>query len=370
MIFTVDRNKFERAITPVSIVSQNKAPESKHSGILLEAKEGELTFYCYDVEKGIRTTVEADVESEGRIIVDPQIVPIIHSLPSGEIRIETDENFIIKLTSGEADFQILGRNGDTYPEMPRIKGFSKFKMTKKQFGSIINRTCFAVSKDESKPILRGSKFYVTSEKISVSAIDGFRVAVRNEKSESENPDLRISFIMPGKAQMSVLKLMDDSDEELYFELSNKHMIIKVDGMFMLFRLLEGEFPEYKRYLPEYVSTAEIDRASLISSLERVALINDKLKASARLIFSKGQLKINCETDKGKINDLIPCNVEGKDLEIHFNQNYLIDALKACDDDYVFLKIAEKGKGMVIEPRAEDVKEESGYLQLVMPVRQK
>ena len=368
MIFTVDKSAFEKAITPVSIISQSKAADSTYSGIFIEAKGDNLILYCYDIEKGIKTTVSADIEKEGKIIADSQIVPIIHSLPEGEVRIEVDDNFIMKITSGEADFQILGRSGDTYPNMPEVKGYSSFKMLKKQFKTMINKTIFAVSSDETKPILKGSLFNVTSEKIAISAIDGFRVAVREEKSKSENPELNIRFIMPGKAQQNIIRLMDDSDEDIECELSNKHLIITMDGLFMLFRLLEGDFPDYKKYLPEYVSVATVDRASLIASLERVALINDKLKASAKLNFTANQLKISCETDKGKINDLISCTLDGEDIEINFNQNYLIDALKACDDDYVVLRIANRGKGMVIIPRDEDVKEETSYLQLVMPVR--
>ena len=108
MIFTVDKSQFEKAITPVSVVAQNKAAESTASGIYIEAKDGQLVLYCYDIEKGIKTTVDANVEKEGKIIADLQIVPIIHSLPEGDVVIETDDNYIIRITSGDADFQILG----------------------------------------------------------------------------------------------------------------------------------------------------------------------------------------------------------------------------------------------------------------------
>ncbi len=368
MIFTVDKSAFEKAITPVSIVASSKAAESGMGGIFLEAKGNTLTLYCYDIEKGIKTTVEADIEKEGRIIADTQIVPIIHSLFDGDVRIEVDDNYIMKITSGEADFQILGRSGDTYPSMPEVKGYSSFTLSRKQFKQMISKTIFAVSSDDTKPILKGSLFNVTAEKISVSAIDGFRVAVREEKSVSENPDLSIRFIMPGRAQQNLMRLIDDSDEDITCELSNKHIILTIDNLFILIRLLEGDFPDYTKYIPEYETAASVDRMSLIASLERVALINDKHKASARLIFSNDQLKISCETEKGKINDLIPVYMDGGEIEVNFNQNYLIDALKACDDDKVEMRIASRGRGLVIVPREEDKKDEAGYLQLVMPVR--
>ena len=368
MIFTVDKSAFEKAVTPVSIIAQSKAAESSMGGIFLEAKGGLLTLYCYDIEKGIKTTVEADIEKEGKIIADTQIVPIIHSLPEGDVRIVVDDNYIMKITAGDADFQILGRSADTYPAMPEVKGYSAFKLSRRQFKQMITRTIFAVSNDDTKPILKGSLFNVNSENITISAIDGFRVAVRNEKSDSENPELDIRFIMPGRAQQNLIRLMDDSDEDIVCELSNKHIIFTLDNLFILIRLLEGDFPDYTKYVPQPDSTAVVDRVSLIASLERVALINDKLKASARLQFANDQLKISCETDKGKINDLIPVYMEGDPIEVNFNQNYLIDALKACDNDKVLMRIASKGRGLVIVPRDEDKKEESTYLQLVMPVR--
>jgi len=368
MIFTVDKYQFEKAITPVSVVAQNKAAESAASGIYIEAKGNELILYCYDIEKGIKTTVEANIEKEGKIIADLQIVPIIHSLPEGEINIETDDNYIIKITAGDADFQILGRSADSYPELPDIKGFSNFTILRKQLRAIIAKTMFAVSSDDSKPILKGSLFEINGGNLTVCAIDGFRISVRTEKSTADKSDLNVSFIMPGKAQQNLLRIIDDSDDEVVCELANKHIVFQVDNLYILIRLLEGEFPQYKKYIPPYEVSAVVEKNALISSLERVALINDKLKASAKLNFINDQLKISCETDKGKINDLIPIYMEGNPIEVNFNQNYLIEALRACDDEKVVMRIASGGKGLVIIAREEDEKEDSYYLQLVMPVR--
>ena len=368
MIFTVDKSEFEKAVTPVSVIAQSKAAESGLGGIYIEASGDSLILYCYDIEKGIRTTVSAEIQEEGKIIADTQIVPIIHSLPEGEVNISIDDNFIIKITAGEADFQILGRSADSYPVMPEIKGFSNFTISRKQLRGIITKTIFAVSNDDTKPILKGSLFEISGGVLTVSAIDGFRVSVRTEKSTCDKSDLNVSFIMPGKAQQNLMRLIDGDEGDVTCELANKHMIFTIDNLYVLIRLLEGDFPMYKKYLPEYEATAVVDRSNLIQCLERVALINDKLKASAKLNFVNDQLKISCETEKGKINDLIPVYMEGDPIEVNFNQNYLIDALRACDDDKVLLKIAGHGKGLVIVAREEDEKEDCSYLQLVMPVR--
>ena len=132
MKFTVNKTEFEKAITPVSIIAQSKTAESALHGIYIEASEGTVMLYCYDIEKGIKTNVDAFVAGTGSIIADPQIVQIIHSMPDCEITVSTDDNYIITLTGGDAVFQIMGKDAKSYPTMPDVKGHIEFALTKKQ----------------------------------------------------------------------------------------------------------------------------------------------------------------------------------------------------------------------------------------------
>lgn len=370
MRFTVNKADFEKAITPVSIIAQSKTAESTLNGIYLRAAGSELILYCYDIEKGIKTTLEATVSVEGCIIADPQIVPIVRSMPDGDIELVADEKFTITLNCGDATFQIPGRDGTTYPLMPEIKGYSAFSVTKKQVKNLINKTFFSVCKDDSNPILKGSLFEIRDNTLTVSAIDGFRFAVRREKSAVDCPDVDLSFIMPGRAEQNLLRIMDDTDGEIVFELGSKHIILHMDNLYIMVRLLDGDFPKYERFVPEYKTTAEVDRDALILSLERVSLVNEKMHSSAKLIFDNDILKISCETESGKVNDLLPIHMEGEPKEILFNQNFLIEALRACDNERVLLRIADGGRGMVIKACDKDEAEntDSYYMYLVMPIR--
>lgn len=368
MRFTVNKYDFEKAIVPVSIIAQSKAAESTLNGIYIEASDGKLTLYCYDIEKGIKTVIDATVYEPGKIVADSQLVPIVHSMPDGEIELVSDQNNAIKLSCGEANFQILGKSAENYPEMPEIKGHTSFTMTRKQFKNIINKTSFCICKDDTNPILKGSLFEIKNNTISVCAIDGIRIAVRTEKSSVDNPDLNISFILPGRAQQNILRIMEDNDSELHLELGNKHLIVIMDNLYIMSRLLEGEFPRYERFIPEYILKTVVDRDALINSLERVAIINEKLHNNAKLHFENDTLKISCETEIGKVNDLIPVHMDGEAAEVLFKQTFLIEALKNCENEKVLLRVAENGRGMVIKATEEDENEESGYLYLVMPVR--
>jgi DNA polymerase-3 subunit beta len=364
----VNKQEFEKAITPVSIIAQSKSAESALNGVYIEARGKNVVLYCYDIEKGIKTTVDAEIEEEGRVVADSQIVPIIHSMPDGEIKVVVSENNIINLTSGEADFQILGRSSDGYPAIPEIKGHTAFSISKKQMKNLINKTIFSVCKDDTNPLLKGSLFEIKDNYLTVSSIDGFRFAVRKEKSSVDNQNLDVSFIIPGRAQLNLLRIMEDNDGEISLELANKHIIIMTDNLYFVVRLIEGDFPKYEKYIPEYTSTAVVNRDELIRSLERVALVNEKMHSSAKLNFAGDTLKISCETESGKINDAIGVETSGEEKEVLFNQSFLIDALRCCENEKVLLRLAENGKGMVIKARDEDEVEDSYYLYLVMPIR--
>jgi len=368
MIFTIDKDEFEKAIIPVSIVAQNKSSEASLSGVYMEAKDNKLVLYCYDIERGIRTEIDADVKKEGCIIADYQIVPIIHSLNGGEVYIEVDDNYIINIKNDESELQIMGRDGSSYPKIPEVRGFSSFTISRRQLKNVISKTMFAVSDDESKPILKGSLFEISDGKLTVSAIDGFRFTVRTEKSTVDKSDLNVSFILPGKAEQNLLRIIDDSDDNISCELANKHIIFVMDNLYILIRLLEGDFPSYQKFIPQYDVKAVVDKQELIASLERVNIINAKKKTSAKLTFVNDQLKIFCKTDLGQVSDVISVYMEGDPIEANFNQSYLLDALRACDDEKVVLRVAGQGRGLVIVAREEDEKDDSSYLQLVMPVR--
>ena len=143
----------EKSIAPVCLGVAPKNTDPLLEGIYIEAKDGTLTMCSYDREKGIRTTLEAEVEREGKIVVDAQKTSaIIHSLPDGPVTIEADENLIMRIVTEEADFQISGKDASNYPGLPDVKGDLNYTLQQNKIRAMINKTLFAVSQDDSKPI--------------------------------------------------------------------------------------------------------------------------------------------------------------------------------------------------------------------------
>ena len=219
MKFTADKKMLERSIAPVCLGVAPKNTDPLLEGIYLEAGGGVLTMCSYDREKGIRTTLEADIEKEGKIVADAQkTAAIIHSLPDGPVTIESDENLIIKIITDEADFQISGKDASNYPGLPDVRGDLSYTLQQNKIRSMINKTLFAVSQDDSKPIYTGSLFEINGNSMRITALDGFRVSMRSEEGLTERDDLDLRFIMPGKAQNDLFENFLPDERRSYFSL--------------------------------------------------------------------------------------------------------------------------------------------------------
>lgn len=374
MKFTADKKALERSILPVSYGVAPRNTDPLLEGIFLEAKDGLLTLCSYDREKGIRTTLEADIEREGKIVVDAQKTSaIIHSLPNGPVTIESDENLILKIHTEEADFQISGKDAENYPGLPDVHGDLDFTLQQNKLRAIINRTLFAVSQDDSKPIYTGSLIELTGKNMRITALDGFRVSMRCEEGLTEREDLDLRFIIPGKAQVDLLRLTADNDQPISVNMARKHIIFTFDNIYFITRLLEGEFLDFRKKVPpQHVIKARINTARFIDSIERAALIIDeRIKSSIRLYFDGGVMKISVATMLGKFKDEFTYeNLDSEEapLEIGFNHKILLDALRAVNEEYITVTLSHTLGPMLITPDEKSEGDPDRYFYMVLPVQ--
>ncbi len=373
MKFTAEKKLLEKSIIPVCFGVAPKNTDPLLEGIYLCVKDGILIMCSYDREKGIRTKLSVDSEEDGCIIVDAQKTSaIIHSLPDGIVTIETDENFILKISTDEADFQISGKDASNYPGLPDVKGELDFTLQQNKLKSMINKTLFAVSSDDSKPVYTGSLFEISGNSLSVTALDGFRVSQRVETGLTERDDLNLRFIIPGKAQSDFLRLIPDSDSPVSVSMARKHIIFTFDNIYYITRLLDGEFLDFRKKIPEMTEvTAKVSVSRLINSIERAALIIDeKIKSSIRLIFKDGSLSISCNTMLGKFKDEFDIEMSDGEIEIGFNHKILLEAVRACGEEYINLRLTHKLGPMIISPVHDEEKNDDRFLYMILPVQLK
>ncbi len=335
-------------------------------GIYMLAKNNILTLSGYDLEVGITTNIECNIEQEGSIVLNSHLLcDILRRLPKEFVTIEVDSHNLCKIYSGEAEFSLIGIPADDYPELPTVSGGFPFAIKKSLLKEMIRQTIFAVAVSDLKPVHKGIKFEVNNNNLRLISCDGFRLAIRNEAIEYDNED--ITFVVPAKTLSEVTKLIDDSDEQIVLNIGKKYILFEIGNYRIVSRLLEGEFFNYKNAIPSDNSTkARVNVKQLIESVDRTSLlITTKIKSPIRCIFEDNTIKVSSTTSLGAANDKLSASIEGKRVEIGFNNSYLTDCLKTVDADEVNIELNGPISPIIIKPL-----EGESFIFLIIPMRLK
>ncbi len=375
MKFTVQKNELQKAMLPVTYgVSNVNNPDYK--SLLIEVRGDELIIFSYDLEKGIKTTIPVDGEKDGKVEADAQkLYAIVNTMDEGELTIETDENSTISITGQNTDFRILGKDGSGFPNIPNIEGDFTYKLTKSKIRNMINRTVFSVSNNESNPIFTGSLFEIEGDKLKIVALDRNRIAVRQENviSELSGEQTMNRFVIPGKAENDLLRVIQDTDEEICVRMTRKHIIFTFDNIYYISRLLDGEFMNYKRLLSsDNRFELTVSTKDFLESVSRAAILLESYKNNFLIInLAEGQMNVSCSTEFGKVDDVIESSFqkgEEETLKIGFNHRILIDALRAVAEDEVKLTFNGPTNPIIFSPVHKDEEDDERFLYVVMPVQ--
>ena len=366
MKFSCTRNELQAAVAIASKAASAKSPIPALEGILIETTLDGIKLTGYDLKKGIYTSLTAAVAEQGSIVIGARIFgEIVRSLPEGTVTVRTEQNNVF-ITCENSDFSIIGTDASDYPELPPIDVQSGVKIPQKLMGEMIRQTIFAVSDSEARPVYTGELFEIGDGFLTVVAVDGYRLALRREPVEGVEGEH--SFIVPGSALSDLEKLCAPVDDCVEIHLGSKHISFTIGDTVLVSRRLEGEFLNYKRTVPTgFRVEVRADRRFLQRTVERVSLIiDDKIKNPIRCIFGDNEVRVVCATGLGKAEDA--CGVEGNggDLEIGFNNRYLLDALRAAPADEISVCLNTGASPCVITP----ADGEQSFLYMILPVRLK
>ena len=334
-------------------------------GILLEAGENVLTLTGYDLEVGMITSMEARVEEAGSIILNAKILcDIFRSLPSDTVSIEADERLTCRIKSGDAEFTLIGIAAADYPELPSVESGFPIVLDSETLRDMIRKTIFATAENDVKVVHTGVRFEIGANQIRLVAVDGFRLAMRNEEIDYDGEEK--IFVAPKKALNEVVKLTG-GEETIALNVGKRFIVFEIGSYRIVSRLLEGEFLNYRAAISGKVTgTVRVNTRLLIQSIERTSLIiTDRTKSPIRCVFDENMIRISSTTALGTAHDRVPCKSEGEHMEIGFNNRYLLDALRVCDADEVLVKIGSPILPILIVPTEGD-----DFLFLVLPVRLK
>lgn len=365
MKFQCSRQKLNEAVTNVQRAVSTKSTIPALEGILIKAIGNIITLCGYDLEIGITTTLDADVRENGSVVLSARLFSdIIRRMPEDTITIETDEKLIVYISSGKVDYKIIGISDEEYPELPSVNGSDNLTINGDTLRSMIRQTIYAVSEKDIKPAHKGSLFEIGNGNIKIISVDGYRLAIRTERIDYNDEK---SFIVPGKSLSEVTKLITDETEDVQITVGDRHIVFQIDNYSIITRLIEGEFMNYKAALPKTHSTEmKVNTRQFINSIERMSLLlTEKLKSPIRCKIEDGLIKTSCNTSLGQAYDEFPADINGEDIEIGFDNKYLLDALRNSETDEVKMQLSSPLSPIVLMPSEGD-----SFLFLVLPVRLK
>ena len=376
-----DRDKLLAALAPAAAIAPGRKTIASVEGILFECpgdEPGTCRLTAYDMEKGMRTFVDTRSMSEGSFIINSQnILQIVRSMPSGDITIDIDDKNRAKITGGGGFFEIGSIPGESYPSLPLLTGDKNYTIPQYIFRSLVSKTAFAIDQNAQKAIFTGVYFSIEEGKLKCVGCDGNRLGYAEYDMGDDAPDA--SFIVPGKILFELMKMIHDTEDDITISVARKHCIFKIGDYTYFSRLIDGEYLNYKRIIPEeFEKTAYINTDMMLSAVERASIVTeDKLGGSTsktyiKLEFEDKVLKISSASTGGSVYEELPIAMTGENLVIAFKCRFLLDALKASEGcSTVKFNMNGSLMGICIESGESEESEEKkpvSYKLFVMPLR--
>ncbi|MBR2722628.1 MAG: DNA polymerase III subunit beta [Clostridia bacterium] len=377
-----NRQSISEAVSPLMCAISGKNTLSAVEGILIDAKEDQTcTMTTFDLEKGLRITVSAQVEEAGVAIINAQkFVQTLRVMDGDFVTLEVDENLKACIFSGKSHHRMNALSGADYPAIPRLVTDDGFMLPQSVLKDMLSKVMYAMASNDQRPVLNGCYFKVNEEGLQLVSCDSFRLAKckLNTDIENKNKDnsaLNFSFIVPTKTVGELFKLLkDDERETVRIYMSRKNIVFHIGELIFFSRLIEGQYIEYDRIiLSNHRIFAKVDRNALIAALERAALVTEEkvagsVRSHVKLSFEEGILKISAISTLGSTYDEIDVEQDGQDLLIAFNNRFLIESLRACESEQVKLSMTSALTSINIEPA--EKREDQEDLFMLLPVRMK
>jgi len=367
MRFTISREKLQEGLTAVTATIPAKTTLPVLANILVETTEKGIRLSGTDLDIAVSTEVAADIETSGAITIPAKkLSEIARELPPSPVKIAAVGEQRVTLDCGRSHFKILGLPRDEFPSFPAVRFSDSWRIRSGELQKLITHTSFAVSTEESRPILNGVLWELRPEMMRMVATNGHRLAKMElpiKTAAAPSSDL----IVPPKALEQVRRLFPE-DEELEIARGENHLGFRSPFTSVFTRLIEGPYPPYDQVIPrDNNRIAVADRAALTGALRRMSVIASDQTHRIRLSFNAALVRFSVQTpDLGEATDELPIRFTGDPLDIGFNANYLLEILRYMPTEEVKLTFKAPERAATLEP--EGWSDPASYLCLVMPLR--
>ncbi len=381
-----NRTQVSNAIAPLMYTVSGKSTLTAVDGILIEAKFPDTCIMTtFDLEKGIRITVDAKVLEEGSYIINAQkFNQTLRVMDGDEISLSVDNKMVASIVSGKSSHKMSALPGADFPSIPDLVSDRSFIISQSVVKKMFNQVSFAMGNNDQRTILNGTFVKIDDTSITMVACDSFKLAKCRRRTELTNKNtngkdyLDYAFIVPGKTVADLCRLLEDDEEALtQLYVTRKHIVFVIGEITFFSRLIDGEYIDYNKIIFTKHSINVIENKNLLlSALERAALITEEkvarnVRAHVKLNINEGVLRISAISAIGSTYDELNVEHNGPDVVIAFNNRFLIDSIRSCDSEKVLLELSSPLNSMNITPVNNNY-EENGVEELFMllPVRTK
>ena len=362
MKITVGRDELVAKLGIVARAVSTRTTVQILAGVLLRAENGRLELAATDMEVSLRTSLDAEVEGDGAIVVPGRLLSdIARLLPAGEVTIEhrSDEG-VVTIVCGPSSYRLNTYAAEDFPRLPEVDSASLFAVEREALVETIQRVSRAASRDESRPVLTGILVRFEGTKLVMAATDSYRMSVKETPLEAAGVDLEA--IVPARALGELARIAGGSDR-VEVGVQENQVVFSVDDVLLTTRRIDGQFPNHKQLIPEqFEHTLSLPRAELLDVVRRVSVLAQR-NTPLRLRFAEGELTVSAQTQEvGEARETLPVSFSGEPLEIGFNAEFLRAGIESVDGDDLQLNLISPLRPGLIRS------EQGDFWYLIMPIR--
>ncbi|MFZ0475591.1 MAG: DNA polymerase III subunit beta [Halobacillus sp.] len=377
MKFIIQREQLMQSVQDVmkAISSRTTIPiltgmklEVSEEGVKLTGSDSDISIESFIPQEEDGIVYVENIEP-GSLVLQAKYFPdIVRKLPQNTVEIESDNYRNVTIRSGNAEFHLNGQDPEEYPQLPQLHTEDSFELPIDLLKNLIRQTVFAVSTSETRPILTGVHVRIANGELEFIATDSHRLASRKIPLEHPEGKNLPPVVIPGKSLTELNKILDDSEDTIEVSVTDNQVLFRTKHLYFLSRLLEGNYPETSRLIPEQSKTiVKIDTKDLLQSVDRASLLAKENRNNVVRLVTKENNHLEITGNSPEVGNVVEevtaDDVNGEDLKISFSAKYMMDALKAVDYDQVKVEFTGAMRPFLIRPV-----DDEQILQLILPVR--
>jgi DNA polymerase-3 subunit beta len=366
MKFTINRTDILIALSYVSKAVLSKSTNPILEGIYFSVEDNNLTLYATDLEMSVYTKVSVTESENGSVVIPSRILmEIIRKLPSEQIIIYSEDDNKIKILSGESQITILTYNAENYPSLAIMESDGYITIENEKLKRCIKETIFAAASEEQMPVLTGLLLEINQDSFQLTALDGYRMAIRKEEITS---DTKLSCIIPARVLNEMYKILNiENVKEIYIKYHENKVHFKINNTIIISNLIDGSFIKYKDIIPKNSNlVVKVNATDLLYACERASLVAREGKNNLiKFHIEENKFNILSRSDIGSADEVIESEIEGENIRISFNSKYFIDVLKNISEEQIIMYFIDN-----LSPCVLKAADNENMLHVILPVRYK